>query len=60
MINEKLKMIISDLMYAKNEKDLKITLLRKLKDLTYENLTIENYEKIKESFKNIALLIDKE
>lgn len=60
MINEKLKTIITDLMYAKNDKDLKIVLLRKLRDLTYEDLTTENYKKIKESFKNIALLMDKE
>jgi hypothetical protein len=55
MINENLKTIINNLMYAENQKDLKIKLLKNLKDLIInDNLTQSDYDKLKESFKTIA------
>ncbi len=61
MIDSKLKTIINDLMYAKNEKDLKIKMLRNLKDLLItNNLTIQDYEKISEAFQTIAKSIEED
>lgn len=55
MINEKLKTIINDLIYAENEKDLKIKMFRNLKDLLINNdLTFE----VSEALKTIAKFID--
>lgn len=56
MINENLKNIINNLMYAKNEEELKIYLFRHLKDLIINNddLTQSDYDKLKECFKTIA------
>lgn len=59
MINENLKTIINDLIYAENEKDLKIKMFKNLKDLLINNdLIFQEHEKISEAFKIVAKFID--
>ena len=60
MINENLKNVINNLMYAESEKDLKILLFRNLKDLTISNdMTEEEYTEIKSAFIKIAEYLSK-
>jgi serine protease inhibitor len=55
MINENLKNIIYNLMYAKDEKDLTIQLARELnKRLINQDLTLEQYQELKKVGKIIS------